>query len=389
MNKNRWIKLISAFFLAGLVLFAAACGGNSDGDGQDDDKSKDKDGTIDADTHPGGIEDEDSDKAEDGEHPNGNGEPDKGDTGINPLTGLACSEDLVGVRPVALMINNIKVALPQTGISKADILYECTVEGAITRLMAVFLDYESLAETGSVRSSRDYFIDIAQAHDAIYAHCGGSPDAYAVFKQRKIDHLDGTNDYLPDTFWKNQERMKTMGYEHSSMTDGEGLVAGIERKKFRTDIAEDFDQPLHFYEQDTQIEGNAALHVSIPFSSYAQSYLDYDPETKQYLKGQFGAKHIDGETGEQLSFKNGIILFARHYTIQGDEYGRIGIDFTGTGTGYYVTDGKYKAIVWKKADRETPYALYEEDGKTALLLNPGKSYIAIVPQTVDITFSNE
>jgi len=313
-------------------------------------------------------------------------EANNGLKGTNPLTGLPCKEEIQKNRPVALMINNIKVAIPQLGISQADVLYECTVEGAITRLMAVFLDYASLPTTGSVRSSRDYYIDLAQAHDAIYAHCGGSDIAYSILKARNIDHLDGTNDYLPSTFWRDPERRRKMGLEHSMVTNGQGISEGIQYKKFRTSINEGFTQPLSFQKKDTDITGDTADYVTVPFSSYATSFFEYDQTSKLYKKGQYGEAHIDGNSGEQLTFKNVLLLSAVHSSIAGDAKGRISINFTGSGKGYYVTDGKYKEIVWKKADRETPYALYEVDGTTPLLLNAGKSYIGIVPTTINLTF---
>jgi len=42
------------------------------------------------------------------------------------------------------MIPDENAALPHYGLSNADILYECSVEGNMTRLMAVFKDWKSL-----------------------------------------------------------------------------------------------------------------------------------------------------------------------------------------------------------------------------------------------------
>ena len=74
---------------------------------------------------------------------------------INRLTGLPLDDtSLHNHRPIAIMINNINVACPQEGISKAEVMYECTVEGGITRMMMLVNDYESLPTVGSVRSCR-------------------------------------------------------------------------------------------------------------------------------------------------------------------------------------------------------------------------------------------
>ena len=77
---------------------------------------------------------------------------------INRLTGLYdVSEAASGKRPMAVMISNIKAALPQYGISAADIIYEIVVEGGITRMMGVYADYTKVPEICSVRSCRYYY----------------------------------------------------------------------------------------------------------------------------------------------------------------------------------------------------------------------------------------
>ena len=73
---------------------------------------------------------------------------------VNPLTGEETAADISGNRPCAFMINNIRIAQPQLGISKADIIWEAPVEGGITRMMAVFQDVSDVETIGSLRSSR-------------------------------------------------------------------------------------------------------------------------------------------------------------------------------------------------------------------------------------------
>ena len=297
----------------------------------------------------------------------------------NPLTGLACKEELINKRPVAMMINNIKQAIPQLGISNADIMYECIVEGGITRLMCVFLDYENLPVTGSVRSSRDYYIDIAQSHDAIYAHCGGSEDAYSTIAERRIDNIDGVRgSYAASSaYWKDQDRVRNMGYEHASMTNGENIAKAIANLNYRTTISENFTQPISFHPEETPFSGEGARSITISYSgSYSRSFFDYDEETGVYKKGQYGQAHIDANTNEAVTFEN-IIVLGVNYRDTGDSYHHLVMTFAGEGKGYYAANGVIKEIVWKKPDRQTPYALYETDGVTPLLLNPGKSYIGL------------
>src|SRR5699024_10139363 len=83
---------------------------------------------------------------------------------LNPLTGLETESDEAVLlrKPVAIMIGNSPDALPQFGVSKADILVEMMAEGGITRLMGIWQDPSGMERIGSVRSARPYFIDMAQ-----------------------------------------------------------------------------------------------------------------------------------------------------------------------------------------------------------------------------------
>ena len=74
------------------------------------------------------------------------------------LTGEWKKEEVVVRRPLAVMIPNNAQAMPQYAISQASIIYEAPVEGRITRLMAVFEDFDDLDHIGPLRSSRDYYI---------------------------------------------------------------------------------------------------------------------------------------------------------------------------------------------------------------------------------------
>ena len=68
---------------------------------------------------------------------------------VAPLTGLPGPR-----RPViAVKIDNVPAALPQTGLDAADVVVEEPVEGGLTRLMAVFGSRDA-ARVGPVRSAR-------------------------------------------------------------------------------------------------------------------------------------------------------------------------------------------------------------------------------------------
>lgn len=306
---------------------------------------------------------------------------------VNPLTGLPTTVDLSNQRPAAIMINNLRVACPQQGIAQADVLYECLVEGGITRLMAVISDYTSISTIGSVRSSRDYYIDMAQNHDALYIHAGGSPQAYSELYSRGIDYICGVNMYTPNTFYRDLTRQNTMGYEHSLMTSGEGLRSGIAYKGYRTTIRDGFTSPFVFDAENDSAKNSSteAKHLILNYSAYAVAQMIYSEATNTYYRFQFGSEpHIDGATGEQLSFTNVLILYNAVSAIPGDTSGRLAVETTGTGRGWYVSGGKAVPIKWQKDTRDSVIRLTTEAGEQ-LKMTPGKTFVSILPTTAENT----
>ena len=304
---------------------------------------------------------------------------------INPLTGLEAAYDVSGSRPIAVMLNNIHEALPQIGIGKADILFECLAEGGITRLMGVYSEYEKLGIIGSVRSSRPYYIDFAQMFDAVYCHAGGSEDAYSQLSSRGINNIDGVRGDPLGVYYRDQDRLnRGYSYEHTLMTTGEGIVSTIDHYGYRTDLRNGFEYPFEFAEWGKEVEvGNEkALHVYLPISYYQNVDYIYDEENSVYLRYQYdGESHIDGETGDQLTFKNIIILFCN--TAAYDDYGRLAVTTTGSGNGYLVSEGKYTKITWSRDSIDGNLTLTDSSSGGTIVINRGKTAINICSASIE------
>lgn len=301
----------------------------------------------------------------------------------NPLTGLAADSDRLNERPVAVMVNNLYDALPQEGILDADIMYECLVEGGITRLMCVISDYEDLGVIGSVRSSRPYYLDLTRNHDAIYVHAGGSDDAYIEIKSRGINNLDGVNMYIPNMFYRDEKRLETMKYEHTLMTTGEKIKAGIEYKKYRTTLDEEYKgkDAFNFVEfgEERVLSGDSAKCVWLPYSKYQTARFDYNSTQNVYFRYQFeDMPHMDGERNEQISFTNLLILICEANPT-GDSKGHIDVVTENEhGEGYYCYGGKCEKITWSKPTADSQITYYGADGNE-LVVNRGKTFISIFP----------
>lgn len=299
---------------------------------------------------------------------------------LNPLTGLPLkNENNVNNRPVAVMLNNIHLAMPQHGVSDADMIFEYNVEGAITRMVCFFQEIDRVGTIGSIRSARPCFIETVLGMDAIYAHAGGSEEAFYMIYQHDMDDID--ENYT--AYWRDEDRAQTMDFEHTLMTSGKNLSAYIAECGFRTQHEADYTYPITFVEDGTPVNGTQAEHIEVPFSYYKTGTFDYDAATKLYMIGQYDDTYIDGNTGRQVGVTNLLVLYTEVYN-SGDSKGHMVIDLQGSGSGTYFCGGKAVDIEWRKAEMYDPFTYYLTDG-TPLSLGAGRTYVCVVSDTTSVT----
>ena len=306
---------------------------------------------------------------------------------LHPLTGLAVEKDLSADRPVAVMLNNLKKALPQCGISQADILYEAPAEGGITRMMGVFQSVEDVGEIGTVRSARPYYVELAMGLDAVYLHAGGSPGAYSIIKKYSVSALDCVNGpYEGTLFWRDPVRRKNAGLEHSVLTSGEKITQLFPTyTNLRKTHADGYTAPLTFTQDGTPDDGAAAGTITIRYSNYKTGVFRYDAESGNYLAEEYGAPYVDGNNGQQVAVRNVLVVQTDVSVISGDTAGRLNVRLTGTGSGYFACGGKVIPITWSKESQTAP--MYFFDGAGApLRLGAGRSYINVVSAKTPVTF---
>ena len=293
------------------------------------------------------------------------------------LTGEPVEQAIGNKRPFAIMINNIEDAIPQSGISQAEILYECLVEYNITRLLCEFQDIDHLNKVGSVRSARHYYMDLASDDSAIFTHFGQS-----IFAEERIKNgyptISGLSGYSESVFWRSDDRPAP----HNVYTSKDGLNAGLSATGISRDYPANYEGRLNFFTSDTvPEEGDDAWKVTMPFE-YNKPWFEYHEDDGLYYRFQYGGPHIDAENNEQLTFKNLIIQYADRSVISEQDHQ----DYTliGKGTGLLITNGKAVKILWERPSESDVTKYYYEDGSPAYL-NRGKSYISVVPSETAVS----
>lgn len=285
----------------------------------------------------------------------------------NPLTGVKnLPKEKENLRPVAIMINNISVAQRvQSGLNSADIIYETEVEGGITRLMAVYKDFGSVGQIGSVRSARYPYVDLALSHDAVYLHCG-QDNRYCR------PHLNDIDDMSVDTYTPGAKRIRNgLAIEHTLFVFGNEIWKTI-ASKFRTEATTPSWQTFAADGATVTLTGGKADEVQVPFP-VLKTVFKYDAATGLYSRYSQGNLMKDSVTGEAVTVKNIFILMTSISTYPDGKHRRVALD---GGSGYYITNGTYTPIKWQKGNAKSPVKMTAEDG-SVLTVSQGRSWVCL------------
>ncbi len=283
-----------------------------------------------------------------------------------PLTGLP-TDIPIDDRVVAVMIENHNQARPQSGLDKADWVFEALAEGWITRFVAFYQSQEP-ERLGPVRSVRPYFIDIAEGMDAVLVHAGGSPEALSRLDQTRYEHLDEIYN-AGRYFWR--EKFRRM--PHNLYTDMAHLRQAIADKGWdtKTTTLPEFQ----FRQDDKMPDGEPASRVHIAYHRTYDLAYTYDPDRRQYLRETKGIAHTDLETNEQLAVTNLIVIEAPHRIT--DNAGRREVDLTGQGKGLLFQRGVVTPIQWQR-ERGAFFVFTGPAGEPIQLI-PGNTWVNIIP----------
>lgn len=296
-------------------------------------------------------------------------------TDYNRLTGLDNLSDAAkGKRPVAIMINNIKASLPQYGIAGADLMYECIVEGGITRMMAVFADYTKIPTVCSVRSCRYYFPILAHGLNAYYICFGCNPTlGKNALEKTGIDYIDGNEDYDKTIFGRDPERLKTYSREHTAYVNGAALPDFFKARSVNMNYADGKDTYIFNFRKPKPVSDQTCDFVRLNFSKSYYSTFTYDSENKVYLKTHCGNRHMDTAANKQLQYTNVFVLETDVELVNGGPLVKYGWQ----GTGYYLSYGTVRKITWIKKGYDDPLVVMNENGKE-IQVNEGTSYIGML-----------
>lgn len=251
------------------------------------------------------------------------------------------------IRPMAIMIENHRLARPQTGLNEANIVYEIPVEGGITRFMGIYNKIPGVV--GPIRSCREYFVDRALEVSALYVHCGGSPKGYQYLASShifSIDEIKIGKGFFRDNTRKAPHNLYGRGREiFDSASENFPMLLKNKVKLLNYGVQE-------------SLGSKEAKTATIKYHGNYEVKIKYD--NGSYLRYMNDELHIDRITKKPLSPYAIVIQEAAMKTV--DKAGRQEISFIGNGIAWILEKGRLTNVTWHKNEADSATVFKDEKG---------------------------
>ncbi|MDR1205711.1 MAG: DUF3048 domain-containing protein [Peptococcaceae bacterium] len=288
-----------------------------------------------------------------------------------------------------VMIDNHPNARPQSGLDKADLVYEILAEGGITRYMALFYSEKS-DMVGPVRSARYYYVQLARGMDLPLAHAGGSQEALTMIRNigvKDMDEIYNSEKY----FWRDQSRRAP----HNLYTSTDRLTEGAAAKKYEVKTPEMIPESDAF-DGESLKGGTLTIDYATGRYRYSVSWVWEEDTGQPGEPGQPGGRYrrlINDEThetleGDVLTADTIFILEARTRDVVKDGTPMSEIDIVGSGSAVCIVENQVMRGTWAKEAAGEPLRIMDEQGGV-MGQKAGKTWIQVVPAMRNVHYELE
>lgn len=288
---------------------------------------------------------------------------------VYPLLGTPVSDPAAAARPaIACKIDNHPQARPQTGLNKADIVFEENVE-ALTRFAAVFHSQGS-DPVGPLRSGRTQDIDmLGSLNKPMFCWSGGN---YRVTKAINASDFNNVG-YSASRGKGGYYRSKDRKAPHNLFAKTSNLW---------TLAKADAGPPPQQFTYRSDSDAKPATSVAIDGAKVSmynvRVYWKWDVATGNFVRSVENTKRVlepsmtdDG----QVNAKNVVVLYCTYVRSKADRKSPNALT-VGKGTGFVLTDGGVIAVNWTRADRLQPFTLTDSSG-AVVRMTPGRTWVEV------------
>lgn len=297
-----------------------------------------------------------------------------------PINGLPTEAELAHRLPIAVMVDNNGRARPQSGFSRASVVYHAPTDGGTSRYMLIFQEQDAEL-IGPIRSSRLFFGGWAMEYRAAFAHFGG--DGFTLNQLREVN---GTLLYDLDAlggsgraYWRDTKRRapfnaftdtQRLRAEARRVGAPERMVAGLPQRPFADDLP--------------AAERPRTGSISLPYRGYRVDY-EYNHEQNFYRRSINGETHRDAVDNSRVTARNVIVQFVNVIYDKNILHNLAVMDYIGRGRAVVFRDGLAIEGTWRKASDGDLTRFLDEDGNEISLVR-GSIFIQVVPQKAKVEY---
>ncbi|MBL93643.1 MAG: hypothetical protein CMH56_17715 [Myxococcales bacterium] len=283
----------------------------------------------------------------------------------SPLNGTAVSEESLTRRILGVKVDNHLEARPQSGIEKADLIFEIWVEG-LTRYLA-FFQASDVEYIGPIRSMRPTDIALQNPFAASFVNSGGQDWVYELAWNSSVRYFlepEGTfrisDRYPPHNLYGDTVALRTL--------DDRG----------------DYDEPLealwNFGEMPEDATPATQISMTYPYEFSSSWY--WNPVLNHYEKDTTDNPHyyLDSEGNAQRVSADTLIVFEMdvYMTCYGCTSGRVVpvTVTTGSGPAWILAEGKVVSGTWSRETDTEWFSIQDENGSD-LKVPPGRIWVTL------------
>ena len=309
---------------------------------------------------------------------------------INPLTGLSTDPVLLDHRPMLIKVSNLpRDVRPQSGLSRADIVYEYYTEEGTTRFIAIYYGQDA-RQVGSIRSARFFDEHIIRMYRGLFVFGSGDERVRdrlynSDFAERLIVEWqaecpalcrpDPVTNYLMANTVAVRDHVRRQGISDERQ-DLEGM-------RFRAQIPEG---------------GQPVDRVYAWYSAVIYNRWDYDQPSGRYYRYVDVENALDGQPevykplrdalGDIPIAADNVVILLMPHTLYSVSPEIVEMQFYGSGSAYAFRNGQAYELEWVRENETGVYSLYTNDGY-AYPFKPGTTWFEVMGLSTKINQEDE
>ena len=294
---------------------------------------------------------------------------------VCPLTGAKPPHGAVPIRPaLAVKVENLPAARPQTGLSFADVIYEEPVEAGITRFIVVYQcqDAERIEPVRSARLTDPSIL--VQYGRPLFGYAGGVQKVINAVADAKL--IDVNYIKAGTAYHRDDARIAP----HNLYTSTRALYQAGHAGAVLPPAVFTFDPTV-------PSSASSATSVHVPFSGDSDVFWRWSSGGHQWLRS-YGSTPATYSDGSQIGSTNVVIQSVKVVMTDITDVNGVHspeVISTGSGTCYVLRDGGMIKGTWSRPSA-SDVTVFKDSHGDPIPLAPGRTWVELVPNTIHVSF---